>query len=493
MGTTYTPETLASGYNITEINAELEAIRAAMDRLLSRYGDTPNSMQAGLDMNSQRVYNLPAPQSQSDALRLADLPTTPQLSASATNTTIVDSGGYYASSNVEGALQEAGATDGTQNTRLTSTEGRLTAIEADSWVTTNRLAALGITNTKFADAGLATSYAMLNGTLVASVATNNLTLAIKTLAGTDPSATDPVVIAFRNTNPALGDYSLFRLTSATSLTITNGSTLGVSTNLTPFRGWIVGFNDAGTLRLGVINCLSTSANAGAGRNADSIYPLAQFATASSTAEGGLGGADSAQVFYTNTAVTNKSFTVLGNFSYETGLVVAGSYASVPDRLGLFRAGNPLPGALIQDASNLVTTVATGSTAIPDDDTIPQITEGDQYMSQAITPVSAANILEIQHEADYAHSGTAGHVDVALFQDATANALATARAGRDGAANSSALAVLRHRMLAAQTTSTTMRIRAGNNTGATTTFNGQAGARKHGGVLRAFLGIREIMS
>jgi hypothetical protein len=84
------------------------------------------------------------------------------------------------------------------------------------------------------------------------------------------------------------------MTAATSLVVSSGSTLGAANN-TPFRLWLVGFNDAGTFRLGVVNCLSGT----------SIYPLGQFPIASSTAEGGAGAADSAQVFYTGTAVAAK--------------------------------------------------------------------------------------------------------------------------------------------------------------------------------------------
>ena len=39
--------------------------------------------------------------------------------------------------------------------------------------------------------------------------------------------------------------------------------------------------------------------------------------------------------------------------------------------------------------------ATGTTVIPDDDTIPQNDEGDEYLTLAITPKSASNILVIE--------------------------------------------------------------------------------------------------
>lgn len=336
-------------------------------------------------------------------------------------------------------------------------------------------------------------YPMLNGTLVPSVAANALSIAIKTLAGTDPSPTDPVYFLFRNATAATGDYTVLALTAATSFTVSSGSTLGVSVASTPFRGWVVAFNDAGTLRLGVINCLTTAAGAGSGTDATVIYPLARFGIASSTAEGGAGAADGSRVFYTAAAVTSKAYTVIGYFTYETGLAVAGSYAAVPTRLELFRPGVPLPGTVIQQGRSTTGAVATGTTILPDDDTIPQSTEGDQFLSLLIAPTSAANVVEVDAVLSLAHNGAAVSQSViALFQDTVANALAAVAHGytNSGITQSSAL---KHRMLAATTAEIAFKIRAGNPQAGTTTVNGSAGVRKLGGVMSSYLAAEEIMA
>jgi hypothetical protein len=67
---------------------------------------------------------------------------------------------------------------------------------------------------------------MINGTVVASVAANALTLAVKTLAGTDASPLDPVIFVFRNPTAATGDYLIRRVEAALSITIASGATLG---------------------------------------------------------------------------------------------------------------------------------------------------------------------------------------------------------------------------------------------------------------------------
>jgi hypothetical protein len=67
---------------------------------------------------------------------------------------------------------------------------------------------------------------MINGKVVASVASNALTLAIKTLAGADASAQDPVLFVFGNATKATGDYVVYRVSAALSITISSSATLG---------------------------------------------------------------------------------------------------------------------------------------------------------------------------------------------------------------------------------------------------------------------------
>jgi len=71
---------------IQTINANSAAIEAAFENTLSRDGTTPNTMSSSLDMNSNRVINLAAPVSSSDAARLADV-----ASALSVSTTLVPS------------------------------------------------------------------------------------------------------------------------------------------------------------------------------------------------------------------------------------------------------------------------------------------------------------------------------------------------------------------------------------------------------------------
>lgn len=147
------------------------------------------------------------------------------------------------------------------------------------------------------------------------------------------------------------------------------------------------------------------------------------------------------------------------------------------------------GAIQQQVSTLSSAVNSGSTTIPLDDTIPQITEGNEYMTQAITPKSATNVLQIEAVFYGSSNAAAGHLIMALFQDATANALA-ATAQYTAPAGSSCNIRLLHTMTAGTTSSTTFRIRAGTNAAGTTTFNGITAARFFGAIPKSSIMITE---
>lgn len=331
-------------------------------------------------------------------------------------------------------------------------------------------------------AGSAQGMSMVNGAIQASVAGSALTVAIKTLAGADPSPADPVHVLVRNSSAASGDYTVMTVMAATSVVVSSGSTLGVPANNTPFRIWVVGFNDAGTFRLGVINCLSGT----------SIYPLSGNGYASSSAEGGAGAADSAQTFYTSAAVSGRAYTALGFMTWDSGLASIGAWAAAPTRVHLHTQGGYLPGQEVQRVRTDTGAASSGTTLIPLDDTIPQISEGDQFMTRAITPVSPANLLEVEARAFLANSAASNNMSAALFRDSTANAL-TAVDQWVGTINGMVALDLTTLQLAASASSTTFSLRGGASSASTTTFNGFAAARYFGGVLNSFMQVREIMT
>ena len=330
-----------------------------------------------------------------------------------------------------------------------------------------------------ASSGASTTFSGLieNLEISTSRAGNAETIALKTAAGSDPSGSDKIRIGFRDATAGTGAYSVLEISAATSITISSGSTLG-ATSATIFRLWLVGFNDASTFRLGVIKCALT----------DGVYGLQDNVLESSTAEGGAGAADSSGVIYTGTAVTSKAMRVLGSLEYT--LTTAGTWDAAPSLVSIYSQGDRLPGETVQIRRNQTGAVATGTTLIPQDDTIPQNTEGDEYMSQVITPKSPVNLLHVRHSGFYA-SSTSDYLVACIFRDSGANALAV-NAGMAGNSDWVAPLLVDHYVLAGSIAATTFKVRTGRRTAGTVTFNGRAGSRNYGGVISSSLAVEEIM-
>lgn len=248
----------------------------------------------------------------------------------------------------------------------------------------------------------------------------------------------------------------------------------------------------------------------------STYALAQADTAAHAESVGI----VSTVIGANTFVLTKDGYVTGLNGLTAGTVyfldpavAGGMTATAPTTLGqvskpLFVAdsttsgyfinyrGEVLGGTLgdqsVQMVSTVVTAAATGSTQIPFDNTIPQNTEGDQYMSLAITPRTATSRLVIQIIGNMATAGASTNdLTMALFQDATANSLAAvgyyvATSGKI------ATLVLNYEMVSGTTSATTFKVRMGYSTTGTNTFNGAAGTGLYGGVYASSMIITEYL-
>lgn len=156
------------------------------------------------------------------------------------------------------------------------------------------------------------------------------------------------------------------------------------------------------------------------------------------------------------------------------------------------AATKMSGDTVQVVNVETGAVATGTTATPYDDTIPQSNEGDEYITLAITPTSATNKLKIDVVVNCSYSNANETITVALFQDAIVNALAAFCASSAASATLPISIKFTHHMVAGTTSEITLKIRIGGvSGGATLTFNGTAGARKMGGVMASSITITEI--
>lgn len=318
-----------------------------------------------------------------------------------------------------------------------------------------------------------------NYSLSGAVASNALTMTLSGYDGTALSSTNKAQFTFRNATAATGTSSTVDATSDLTLTISSGSTLG-TTSAVPARFWIVLFNDAGTLRLGAINCSTSTA----------IYPLSDDTLASSTAEGGAGAADSAGVIYTGSAVTAKAMRVLGYVEHTQA--TAGTYATTPSKVQLWQPGMKLPGDIVQSTRNTISTLVSGNTIFPADNTIPQNTEGMSILDATpITPTSTANFLRTRANTFGADTAI-GQIGLGLFRDSVAGALAAVSMGHSASANYVSAGSIEFMEKAPSTSAITYKLRGGPEAANTTYFNSGSGTVLYGGVAMTSIVVEELM-
>lgn len=188
------------------------------------------------------------------------------------------------------------------------------------------------------------------------------------------------------------------------------------------------------------------------------------------------------IYYNGTAWTRLGAGTSGRFLQTQGAAANPQWAAL--------TASSLPnGSVVQVVHTQTGAYASGTTTIPDDDTIPQNTEGDEYMTLAITPTSATSILVIQSMGIFDNT-TADVIIGALFQDTTANALSATRTNMPENEVGYVLPVV-HKMVSGTTSSTTFKYRAGAANTGTMEFNGDGGARKLGGVMGSYITIWEV--
>lgn len=156
------------------------------------------------------------------------------------------------------------------------------------------------------------------------------------------------------------------------------------------------------------------------------------------------------------------------------------------------AGGTLSGVsvLVQQVNTKTGAVNTGTTTIPRDDSIPQNTEGNEYMTLAITPTNAGNTLCIDVVGHFSNSVGGSILIMALFKNSIADAIAVS-AKRIAASSDASPLIIRYELVAGGVSEITFKIRAGGKDAGTTTFNGTSGAREYGGVFFSSMTITEL--
>lgn len=148
-------------------------------------------------------------------------------------------------------------------------------------------------------------------------------------------------------------------------------------------------------------------------------------------------------------------------------------------------------AVLQDKFTPYTTYTSySSTQIPYDNTIPQITEGNEFITASITPTASGNKIYFEALLHLRSSDTFDGGAIAMFVDSTANALAVTQVQFVGLSSPMPFLV-RGEFTTTGTTALTFRVRAGSsNAGKTWYINGDNSTRMYGGVLTSYIRLIE---
>ncbi|MBW7965326.1 hypothetical protein [Bradyrhizobium sp. BR 10261] len=218
-----------------------------------------------------------------------------------------------------------------------------------------------------AQQGLPHLVGMSNGILTASASAGALTVAVKTLAGSDPSAADPVYFYFRNATLTAGDYTRIAVTSALSVVLGSTKALG-ATSGAGLHVYIAAFNDAGTVRLAAINC--TDINGVFCPDEGQKYTTAVPAGASKT-------------WYSAVAIaTAAPWRFLARLRW-TSLATAGTWVA-PDVVELLTAGSKRPGDVVRREIAATSSLTSNSS-----------TSYATALSVSFTPQSTANLVKVE--------------------------------------------------------------------------------------------------
>lgn len=188
-------------------------------------------------------------------------------------------------------------------TTLTATTGNITTVNATTSTTT------GVTTTgtlTFSGGGSMTRPPQAGiQSIAATVAANALTVTL-----------NPTTLDFRSSTLTSGTVVTRTISSAISVVVSSGSTLG-TISAVQSRIVVLAIDYAGTVELAVVNI--------AGGN-----DLTETGIISTTAEGGAGAADSASTIYSTTARASVAYRVVGYV--ESTQATAGTWATTPSTI-----------------------------------------------------------------------------------------------------------------------------------------------------------------
>ena len=317
-----------------------------------------------------------------------------------------------------------------------------------------------------------------------TLAANAMTFDLKGANGSDPSASNPVDVYFQSATLTTGTATKRTITAATGITIASTATGGTIDSV-PSRIYFGLLDNAGTVELCWWNALSLVLPA-AGAPLYTVVGMFSidegqvYTTVANTT-----GSDSAMVIYSTSARTNVR--VIPIAYVDSDQATAGTWATAIAGLTLIGPNTAITGDVIQESTDYDGAVATGTTVVPMDDTVPDpATDGDIYLTVSLTRKTENTVLEIEYVFNGANSAATDGF-VAYLSD---NIYAT-QASNIVAAGDQVVLAGKRRFMNDAILSMSIDLLAGGGAAGTTTFNGRAGGRLYGGTMGSYLTVREI--
>jgi len=200
---------------------------------------------------------------------------------------------------------------------------------------------------------------------------------------------------------------------------------------------------------------------------------------------------------TGVASLSANHVLLGNGTSAVQLVAPGTSGNVLTSNGTtWQSSAPSgSGKFVQQVRSFSTSYASGTTTIPLDDTIPQSTEGTEFLTVTITPSNSASTLLVEASLTSGASNNGTTIIASVFRDSGADAIAASATTQTNAVNKLTQVYVRQVVNAGSTSATTFKVRAGPKTGdaGTVFINGDpaTSARIFGGVCVSSLTVTEI--
>jgi hypothetical protein len=245
----------------------------------------------------------------------------------------------------------------------------------------------------------------VNMTLTTSVSSFNLTIGIAGQNGSAISSTNPVLVNFRSQTLTATGYNVFANIGNTAsappaFTISLGSTMGCSSGVL-CRIWVTLIcqteSPAGT------GCTQVLLGASVQSSVSTCQSLQEDAL-QSTGAGTGGGAVVGTIYSTTGGLSGKAVRIVG---YIEDTWTSGTGWGSPTKIQLFGPGVKKPCDLVQ------TVYASNGTPAGTSSNSPQT-----FLSQAITPQSAANLIRITAGAYGTTSAVQSNISMQIFRGST---------------------------------------------------------------------------